>query len=764
MASTTNAKIGVMLGVLLVYAGVLVGGPYGYNDDYQYLQRVYVGAFDPAHNEQIGMGRPIASWMIEAAYSLCSGSVRNLVYLRLMTLVGIACFSLTLYRTLRQAGQSGKSALAVAASVALSPACGVYAAWAAAFPIPYALTCCLLAGSLLEPLAPDPAHRWRRRAGAALLIVLSCCAWQEAAPMSLVAGFAGMWRRIKGGASLRTAVRSGGVLLAWTVVAASVIVYLAGQWLAVRLGWVRGLGLDRMALTTDIQAKFLLLGDLLRSGISSWSRLHSLAWEFPLAGLTLLAAVAAIVGPLTSGKWLVGRIGARTLLAACMLLASVGPLLTASENNAAFRSLPVLYTVVAFLAVEGISSCRSKTHSWVGTTACASLILIMGVSSAYHVQAGIVAPNVQEYRAVSRLVRRQFTHMPSQLVYLTPPTLLLAPETMKPSWEYGLVSSSYWWVTRPFLLLIFHEQGMCAEPKLDRLQIVYREAGNKDLPVLNPMGAMLHETGVWREDPRWGQVLAFSRGWLYSPWFGYLNVRNFPAIEHHLMKSMLYVGSQPDDLWLFKGGLGIFLTSKASFPSLYVNDHKVWGYLLDTDFAHVAVRLPSGLELLLSGRVGRDAMRIEAGGALNLDAGVNVAYNTAAGRAFTLVSANTSIDYPDGTGPFDGLGVPSMDGWSRPGVVSPSIGNGPPASTPNALATGSAVVFLPVIPEPSAWVLVLLGGAGLLVVMMRRPLSSGLHATRLRQPGHFGEGQHVFSAPEPETPGTTPNAGSGRRR
>ena len=102
----------IILAVLLVYAGVLLSGPFGYNDDYQYLQRVYVGTFDPAHNEQTGMGRPIASWMIETAYGLCFGSVHNLVYLRLVSVAGIALLTLTLCQTLRRAGQGPKTALA----------------------------------------------------------------------------------------------------------------------------------------------------------------------------------------------------------------------------------------------------------------------------------------------------------------------------------------------------------------------------------------------------------------------------------------------------------------------------------------------------------------------------------------------------------------------------------------------------------------------------------------------------------------------------
>ena len=116
------------------------------------------------------------------------------------------------------------------------------------------------------------------------------------------------------------------------------------------------------------------------------------------------------------------------------------------------------------------------------------------------------------------------------------------------------------------------------------------------------MGEMLNEAGTWRSDARWGRVQEFSRGWMYSPWFGYLNVREFPVVQHHIMGPLLYNGSQPDDFWFYKEGLGTFTTSTGSFPSLYVNERKDWVFLLDTDRSHCAVRGGDGRQTLLSGR------------------------------------------------------------------------------------------------------------------------------------------------------------------
>ena len=595
--------LALTVAVVLVYASVFCRGAYGVNDDYQYLQRVYTGTFDPAHNEQTAMGRPTASWLLAAAYASCDGSVRRLVYLRLVALAGIILFVLTLYASLQRAGQSGRAALTVALCVAFSPACGVYAAWVAAILSPYALTLCLLAGLLLERRARDATTPWLRWTGAALLLLLACTLWQAAAPMALLAGFTATWHRCEQGEPLPSAVRASGALPAWIIVGATLVAYLLGQRLAAHLGWIHGVGLERMTLATSLRGKVRLLGELLRSGFTSWARFHSPVWEWLVAGATLTAAGTALSGGFARGNPTLRETAKRAALAGIMLLASVSPMLAASEDNAAYRSLPVLYTVVAFLAVAGARRWFQGAAAWAGTVAGSGLILLMGVNAAYHVRAGIVEPNVREYRAVSQLVRQQFKTMPTRLVYLPPPPLLLVPATMRPSWEYGLVSSPFSWVTKPFLLLVFHDQGMCEQPTWDRLNLVYREVGNPGLPVLNPMGTMLNETGVWRDDARWGRVQAFSAGWMYSPWFGYFNVREFPLIQHYILGSLMCVASKPDGLWFYKDKLGIFLTSKAFFPCLWVHERQEWVYLQDTDRSHcAAISIPAGQQFLLSGR------------------------------------------------------------------------------------------------------------------------------------------------------------------
>ena len=596
------ARLIVPLVIFLVYASVWAGGSFGVNDDYQYLQRVFTDAFHPASNEQTGMGRPVAAWMLAAAYGSCRGSVANLVFLRVFSLIGVVFLAMTLRRTLRRVDESEHLALAVAAAVAFSPAGGVYAGWAAAFVCPYALVLCLVAGSLLGSGTDARRVGWWRVAGAALLILLAANIWQAAVPMALFMGMIDVWRRSDRGEPFRGAIRASGLISTGLIVGATVLVYLIGQHLALRFGWVTGAGRDRLALATDPAAKAALLLDLLCSGFASWARLHSLRWEIPVAVLTFAAIAGTALRRPSGEARRPAEACSRFLAAAAMLGVSVSPMLAASENNASFRSLPMLYAVIGYLAVKGAGRWRPVRSAGVRTAACVGLILALAWSAAYHVRAGIVLPNRREYGAVRRLVGQQFREMPRRLVYLVPPAVLLAPDSMKPSWEYGIVSSPFSWVTKPFLLLVFHAEGMCPYPDWGSLDVSFREAGHPPLPVLNPLAAMLHEQGAWRDDARFGRLLVFSGGWVYSPWFGYLNIKDFPLLQHHILGSIICLPGATNDLWLFKQGLGVFFTSQVAFPSLYVSDRRDWVYLLDTDRSHCAVSDANGQQQLLSGQ------------------------------------------------------------------------------------------------------------------------------------------------------------------
>ena len=331
------------------------------------------------------MGRPAAAWALNAAYALCRGSVGRLVYLRLAALIGIILLALTSTGPCAGPARAKKAALAVAACVALSPACGVYAAWGGRVSFPLLLILCLLAGSLLQRRGDDPLKRRLRMAAAASFLLLACTLWQAAVPMALLAGFADLWRRFVRGESLRAALKTGGQLSSWMIVAATALTYLLGHRLLVFAGWVHGAGLDRMALATDWHSKTRLFLDLLRSGFASWGRLHSLWWELPVAGWTLTAAGAAILG----GGFPKELAGGRCSRRACSWRASRRSWV-AHENNASYRSLPVLYAVVAFLAVEGVARWRWRVSARAGTVGLGGLTLLLGLSAAYHVRAGLV--------------------------------------------------------------------------------------------------------------------------------------------------------------------------------------------------------------------------------------------------------------------------------------------------------------------------------------------------------------------------------------
>lgn len=568
--------------LLFAYGSVLTRGPFGINDDYQYLHRVHAGTFDPAHNEQTGMGRQVASWGFQLAYGFCDGKVARLVWLRAFALVGIGTFTWTLFSTLRALHYSRISAGTVAALVALSPACGIYAAWTAAMFSPYALTLALLAGRLLHAPAD-----WRRDVAGGLLLVAACAVWQAAAPMALFPTLAGAWRT-SGAASDKRWWR------AWLVCGLAAVFYAALCWLTLHAGVVSASDTGRLTLATDVPSKIRLLGNLLRSGVTSWARLQPGVWERAVGVFTMVACfcqVATRHGPAT-----LRRAG----LAVVMLVLSVLPLLVARENNAAFRSLAVLYTVVAFISVGGLSRIlhgrpRSLHVAW-----SVAVVVASAGAARYHVWHGLVSPNVREYVGLRDHVRTQFpAGAPDKLVYLLPPPTLLAAGRLTPSWEYGLVSSSFWWVTKPFLLLLFEETSP-AGTTLPNFTITFREAGNLGVAVLDPLPLLLRESGEWRIDPRWGRVRAFSHGWMYSPWFGYFNVGEFPIIQHHILGPLIYTSQAKDgkDLWFYHSDLGHFYTAPETFPRLLLGGTNRWVILSDDNPARITLDDPATGERL----------------------------------------------------------------------------------------------------------------------------------------------------------------------
>ncbi len=565
--------VGGALLLLFAYGLVLTKGPFGINDDYQYLYRVHAGTFDPAHNEQTGMGRPVASWGFEAAYTLCDGKVARLVFLRAFALAGVGLFASLLFGTLRDLRYPPMFAGTVAALVALSPACGVYAAWTAAMFSPYALTMALLAGRWLN----GPAN-WRREVAGGLLLVAACATWQAAAPLALFPSLAAAWRS-------PVAAKETPWWRPWLVCGIAVVFYAVSCWMILRSGMVSAADTGRLTLATDLPAKIRLLGDLLRSGVTSWTRLQPGFWEWTVGSLTAGLCLRALI----NGDWPTTR--RRTGLAAVMLLLSVLPLLAARENNVAFRSLPILYLVVAFLGVGGLSLLLRRVPASIRVAVPLAVVAASAGAARYHVWHGLVSPNIREYVGVREQIRAQFpAGCPDRLVYLVPPPTLLAAGRMTPSWEYGLMSSSFWWVTRPFLLLVFEETAPRATPPLpSALTIFYREALHPGVPVLDPLPVLLREPGVWRNDPRWGRVRAFSRGWLYSSWFGYFNVGEFPIIQHHMLGSLIFTSQAKDgkDLWFWRERLGQFYVDPQAFPKLFVNQLNGWVTLSDDDPAHL---------------------------------------------------------------------------------------------------------------------------------------------------------------------------------
>lgn len=554
------------------YGPVLTRGPYGINDDYQYLYRTHAGGFDPGHNELMGMGRPVMAWGVQVVYGLCGGKVASLVWLRVLAVVAVGVFAWMLFRVLAGSGYGQGFALTVAALAALTPACGVYTAWAAGMFAPWALCCALGAGWLLIVRRAG----WRRDLTAGCLIVLACGNWQAAAPLAMFPVLAQAWART--GERRESFPAAPPWWRPWLVGGIAVACYGALCMLVARYGAVNPGGVGRLALANDpaTKARFFV-SVILRHGVTSWARLQPGPWEWTVGAVTTAACLLALPA-WRDGRWRPMATAARAGLAVAMVLLNVAPLLAVREDNDAFRALTGLYVTVIFLAVIGVRALLARTPGWTRLVVAVLAVVASAGAARYHVWHGLVEPSLREYVGVREEVRRQFPDgAPPHVVYLVPPYTPPLNALLTPRSEYGLTSSTFWWVTRPFLLTVIAD-ALPDHPVPPSLQISYREAGNPGVPVLQSLPALLREPGEWRDDARWGRVRAFRGGWLYSPWFGYFSVRDFPYIQHHLLGGLIFTSREADgsNLWFYHEGLGQICTSADKYPHLLLGASNRW--------------------------------------------------------------------------------------------------------------------------------------------------------------------------------------------
>ena len=558
--------VGAVLVLFAAYGQVLTRGPYGINDDYQYLYRTHAGSFDPGHNELMGMGRPLMAWGVQMAYGLCGGSVARLVWLRAVALVAVGAFAFLLFRVLADLRYGRGVALTVAALAALTPACGVYAAWAAAMFAPWALCCALGGGWLLVRR-----RGWRGDLTAAGLIVLACANWQAAAPLATFPILADAWRRTGEHHEPPASMNVAPWWRPWLVAGLAVAAYGVFCVLTARFGTVSAAGSGRLSLEVKPSAKAHFFVVLLRNGVTSWARFQSDPWQWTVGAVTTAACLLALPA-WRGGRWWINGTLRRTGLAVAMIILGATPLLAVRENNEGFRTLTCLSIAVIFLAALGARRALAPAPR-AARVLVAGLVTVTSVFAArYHVWHGLIAPSLHEYVGVREEVRGQFPdEVPSRVVYLVPPYASPLSGRMTAAGEYGLTSSAFWWVTQPFLRLLFADARPGRTVPAD-FQVAYREADNPGVPVVQSLPSVLSDPGEWRDDPRWGRVRAFRDGWLYSPWFGYFNVRWFPYIEHHLLGGLLFASRDSDgrDLWFYHEGTGYFRTGEGEYPRLFL--------------------------------------------------------------------------------------------------------------------------------------------------------------------------------------------------
>jgi len=495
-----RAERGRLLAVALVSFGIFLPAvivPYAFDDDYPMLALATgLGPVPLAGNSVLGAfaanGRPLGGLLSSIAYS-AAGTLDNLRYVRLVSILAIVALALLLHWSLVRAGVRSTLAALTALLMCSMPPFVVFATLSTAFTA--SLAAVLGAGaSILAVAAVDRGRREARGRvlGAAAMLVAALLMYQQTAMVFWVfLGIALVGAARDPGRARRLLRRHG---------EAAVV--------ALPLGFLGG-KLSSMSVqgSTPNTARFQLTHDVV--GKAAWFFAHPLYQALSLFELRPAPVLAAVVAAVAVGglALLVRRECAspRLYVAAALALVPLSflPTLLARENNSiAFRTQVALTPLVALYAVlGGIGIWRALSPSLArragarraalaGRLATGALAAVSGLSLLLALRDTttlVVLPQSEELQ----LIRSHVAELPSGVTRVGY-VLIGWNEGITPwySDEIGIPSSARPWVPASAVLLVLREQGRlpagARRPTVDVVPFYDRPPANEPIIDLRP--------------------------------------------------------------------------------------------------------------------------------------------------------------------------------------------------------------------------------------------------------------------------------------
>ena len=561
--------------VLLSSYWPVVTTEYGYNDDYPALLDVNNHSYTPLSNNTIPQGRPGEGMLTWVACSM-AGTIPNLRWVRLVTLLGFVCFCWVLYGVHRRAGASRLFSLTTSLLVGLVPGVAAFiVCWSSRFYAGFCAVGAVMAGELIW--RSFDSHNGARRIASLLLaasVLLSVCLiYPPIMPFCLYAGFVFF---IEGG--LRDSRNFKALLKFMAVFLLVVGLYYILYRLIVSP--FHGAGLTaRGALAFHPLGKFTYLGRLLWSSVTSWAQFHGLWIQCVAAGVFLFLVVFWVHNT-ASTRWIHSVLLTGCLLATAVL--SVLPVIVVRENDFEFRTQVPLQCLAVFVLMKGLSTVwqrgasalRDKTRvvPFLAMALSAGLVAAFACLAGHHTRIGIIEPNAREWRLLKETVAR-IEGDPRQVVFVSPEPAEMDKTVLG---EFGIIASPAWWNTGAMITLLI-EGEKCVHRgcpariiKRNAITVLSAQGIHGTNPVVDAFGAIHGENVRLKQDPYWGHLRVLPSGWCASDWFGCFDITSFPWIRHSILGRLYCGGKENGEYHFLDENLGWISTSPDKFPNFVV--------------------------------------------------------------------------------------------------------------------------------------------------------------------------------------------------
>lgn len=479
------ALAGVALTVFAIFLPALIV-PYAFADDYPVLAlanglsagRPVIGSEIPGGffgtniiETVAGSGRPVAGILDDIVY-MATGSVDNLRFVRLLSVLGIVAFAFLLHFALVRVGVRRVPAAIIAVAACGMPSFEIYGSWAVLFNVPWAA---LLGGcaSLFAVNAVEGGRdrRLDRMVGAVALMLLALLIYQPAAMFLWVFLAVALYGAAKD-------VRRAWHLIAAHGVAAACALLIA--YVALKTHYAGTVTLNpRDELTTDIGGKIhWFFSDALYQALN-------LGNVQPVLWLALLVAAVIVVGLPLLLRRRTRHVLLFSVFAAAIVPLTYLPNLVVRDNLAYYRTELALTTLVVLYVCAGAAGIWFEIRDWLqmrttgATLRRATGIAAVAAVAAVAVSSALAARNVLTYVVLPQsselsLLRSQVRALPpgvQRVGFLGTPYNLGISHVVRYD-EFGLPSTAHPFVGPPAILQLLHEQGRLGPPPDPTVEIL----------------------------------------------------------------------------------------------------------------------------------------------------------------------------------------------------------------------------------------------------------------------------------------------------